>query len=872
MAPDFDPIPSPTAMSSARISDLDLAARLAATLVGSTGPVPEELIQALCCSALESPEGCFVSCLGDGVAAATPSPLTLVGPETCFAAYRDAMPLPWRQLFRQALETGLPVVAASDPATGASARMGVTLRYGQVPLGMVGVAGRSGGYGRAEQQRFAEIAGLLAHGLHVRQQLQERQAALARTEAKLAQQGAILDQIHDSVLTMDLSGFITGWNKGAERLFGYAASEAIGRHILFLYADEREEDRMFNAFLEGNQREFEVRGRHKNGAEFWASITLSLARDAQERPHSIIGYLIDITDQLAAQEKLRLHARIFEQSSEGVVVVDNRGRVVSVNRAFSDITGFAEDEVLGQPPRILESVRRDPGATAEVEFALATSGAWQGELWDERKSGERYPAWVSLAAVRNAAGEETHRFFVFSDLTERKAQEQQIYRLAYYDSLTGLPNRSLLFSLLAQALVESQRRQSHGALLFIDLNRFKTVNDSYGHAAADYLLRDVAERLTKAVRAEDVVSRLGGDEFVIALLDIAQRDDAARVAYKVLDALHHPFQAGDGSHEEVRISAAIGIALFPDDGRDAETLLRHADVAMYRAKQSTADGFLFYSQEMNRRSRERLKLEGALRRALEQGELSLHFQPQLCLTSHRVVGAEALLRWRHPEMGPIPPAEFIPLAEETGLIIPIGQWVINAACAQARAWQDQGLPLVRLAVNLSSRQFQPGLPQQISDTLARHRLTGDVLELEITESMLMHNSERVVAMMEEFQQAGLSLSLDDFGTGYSSLAYLKRFPIDNLKIDQSFVRGLPEDANDSAIARAIIGMAKALKLCVIAEGVETEAQLRFLAEAGCDEIQGYHFSPPLPADEFAALLARVNGAAGIASATPATTH
>ena len=861
VAPELDPIPAAMAVHAARIGDLDLAGRLAAALLGGNGALPDELIRALCCSALESPDGCFVSCLDDLADDDAAASRCALGPEARFAAYRDALPTPWRQLFRQSLESGLPVVADGRLSDDGVPRLGVALRHGPAPLGMVGVAGRPGGYGATEQQRFAAIAGLLAQGLEVRRQLAERQAELARSEAKVAHQSLILDQIHDSVLTLDLSGFITGWNKGAERLFGYTAGEALGRHILFLYADEREEDEMFNAFLEGNQREFEVRGRRKNGEEFWASITLSLARDGQDRPQSIIGYLIDITDQLAAQEKLRLHTRIFEQSSEAVVVVDRSGDVVSVNRAFTEITGFREDQVLGHPPRMLLALRDAPEAAAVVEAALAATGAWQGELEDERCNGERYPAGVSLALVRNASGEETHRFFVFSDLTERKAHEQQVYRLAYYDSLTGLPNRSLLFSLLAQALLESQRRQSHGALLFVDLNRFKTVNDSYGHAAADSLLRDVAERLIRTVRAEDVVAHLGGDEFVIALLDIAHRDDAARVAYKIHDALALPFVAGDGSREEVRISAAIGIALFPDDGRDAETLLRHADVAMYRAKQSTADGFLFYSQEMNRRSRERLKLEGALRRALEQGELSLHFQPQLCLTTQRIVGAEALLRWRHPELGPIPPAEFIPLAEETGLIIPIGAWVINAACAQAHAWQKQGLPLVRLAVNLSSRQFLPGLPQQISEILARHQLSGDVLELEITESMLMHNTERVVAMMEEFQQAGLSLSLDDFGTGYSSLSYLKRFPIDNLKIDQSFVRGLPEDANDSAIARAIIGMAKALKLCVIAEGVETEAQLRFLAEAGCDEIQGYHFSPPLPADEFAALLRRVNGPA-----------
>ena len=367
----------------------------------------------------------------------------------------------------------------------------------------------------------------------------------------------------------------------------------------------------------------------------------------------------------------------------------------------------------------------------------------------------------------------------------------------------------------------------------------------------------MGRRLSTTLRKEDVVSRLGGDEFVLALFDINRREDAAIVAGKILSALAEPFFI---EGHEILLSASIGISIFPDDGRDAETLIRNADVAMYRAKQLGDSGYLYYSREMNLRSLERLKMEGGLRHALERSEFMLHFQPQLDLASSCIIGTEALLRWAPPGRDMVSPAQFIPVAEETGLIVPIGEWVIDAACKQLRAWLDAGLNPVKVAVNLSPRQFSQNLPRTVMRYLREYGISPDLLEVEITESMLMHNTDSVVAMMKEFAEAGIVISLDDFGTGYSSLSYLKRFPIDTLKIDQSFVRGIPQDANDSAIATAIISMAKALKLRVIAEGVETESQLDFLRSAGCDEIQGYWFSKPVPADAFAQLLRETNGA------------
>ncbi|MFZ2524048.1 MAG: EAL domain-containing protein, partial [Candidatus Ferrigenium altingense] len=665
-----------------------------------------------------------------------------------------------------------------------------------------------------------------------------------------------LDQIHDSVIAMDLSGYITGWNKGAEQQFGYTAEEAIGKNILFLYADEDEDALFHEAFLEHGGREMVVKRRKKSGEIFWASLSLSLSRDARGNPTAILGYLVDITERLNAEAELRLQAAIFEYSNESIIVTDVSKRILSVNRSFTKITGYEAHDAIGQLPSILESGLHDQVFYDEMNASIADNGLWIGELWNRRKNGENFPAWMSTSAVRNQEGVITHYFSAFTDLTERKNAEQQIYRLAYHDVLTGLPNRSRLHTLLRQALLEAQRHKTHGAILFIDLNRFKQINDSLGHAHGDILLKEVAKRLTASLRSADIISRIGGDEFVAALVNITKHEDAAIVAQKILDSLSMPIMV---EGHELQISASIGISVYPDDGNDAETLIKNADIAMYRAKQGEAhDGYLFFSPDMNQRALERLKLENSLRRALERDELVLHYQPQQSLQSGRIVGAEVLLRWNRPGTGMVSPAEFIPLAEETGLIVPIGQWILETVCARNKEWQRAGLPIVKLAVNISAKQFRPTLPRLVAEILARHELDARFLELEITESMIMQNVEGVIAMMDDFQQLGTSLSLDDFGTGYSSLSYLKRFPIDKLKIDQSFVRGVTKDADDEAITKAIISLSKNLGLRVIAEGVETEEQLAFLGSAGCEEIQGYYYSRPLPEDDFVKFLQNAN--------------
>ncbi|WP_083685501.1 putative bifunctional diguanylate cyclase/phosphodiesterase [Massilia putida] len=591
-------------------------------------------------------------------------------------------------------------------------------------FGRYEVAGRA--YSVDDLRLLEGLAGLTGSLMQVHSLAQRTTHAYAQVEAQLAHQSQILDQIHESVLTMDRMGYITSWNKGAEHLFGYTALEAVGRNILFLYADEEHDAE--DAFAEQGGRMMEVRRRKKSGEVFWASLSLSPLCDLEDRPVGLIAYLTDIT--------------------------------------------------------------------------------------------------------------------------ERKLAEDRLHHLAYYQELTGLPNRTLFGRLVDQALMVAQRNESTACVLYLDLNRFKLINGTLGRKVGDDLLRQVAERLRNTLRDEDVVAHLSGDEFAVGLFDIRQHFEATTVAQKLQGALEAPFLV---QGHDLRVGASIGIAVYPQDGQDAETLLRMADIAMERAKEHAENpdrSVAFYRLDMNEGMQQRMLIESGLRHALGNGELILHYQPKFEIGSTRLVGAEALVRWRHPVRGMVPPIEFIPLAESTGLIVQVGEWVLEQACAQAAIWQRAGLPPFRLAVNVSAREFTPSLPGRVAETLRRYRLDAHWLELEITESTLMHDIEHVIAIMDRISALGVALSLDDFGTGYSSLSYLKRFPIDTLKIDRSFTTGIPQDPSDCAIASTIIGMGRKLGHRVIAEGVETVEQLEFLRQAGCDEVQGYLYGKPLPAYEF----------------------
>jgi diguanylate cyclase (GGDEF)-like protein/PAS domain S-box-containing protein len=677
------------------------------------------------------------------------------------------------------------------------------------------------------------------------QTLSELSALLEEMRAQRQLLAQVAPAACEPVITMDLAGYLTGWNEGAERLFGYTKEEAIGQHVLFLYADEDNE--VAELFLEHGTSLIEVRRRKKSGEIFWAGLSLSLQHDEAGNPVGLIAKMSEITERLSAEDKLRLHARIIEDSDQGILITDAHERIVSVNTAFTRITGYSAAEAIGKTPDLLRSGRHNADFRAQVRSAMHGSGPWQGEILGRRKNGEIFPQSVSISVVRNEKGETTHAFSIFSDISVFKEAEARMQQLANYDSLTGLPNRTLLNQLVGQALTAARRSNKHGALLVIDLDRFTAIYDTLGHEVGDDLLREVGARFRQVLRDEDVLARIDGGKFAVALLDIQKREHAGIVAQKILGTLDSPIAIDT---HELRIGACIGISVYPEDGLDTASLLRFADAAMSKVQQNGDNGYMFYSSEMNQRAKEHLRIESELRRALGGQQLELHYQPKVSLRSGRIVGAEALIRWRHPERGLVPPGLFIPVAEETGLILDIGTWVLEEACRQIRQWQDAGIDVPPVAVNLSSRQFDRHLPQRVQAVLEQHGVAPDRLKLEITETLLVRGPDQVIPIMNELVAMGLSLALDDFGTGYSSLAYLKKFPISTLKIDRSFVIGLPREQNDCAIAQAIVTMGQQLRQEIVAEGVETPAQMAFLRNLGCDQLQGYLFSPPVPAGDY----------------------
>jgi diguanylate cyclase (GGDEF)-like protein len=505
--------------------------------------------------------------------------------------------------------------------------------------------------------------------------------------------------------------------------------------------------------------------------------------------------------------------------------------------------------VIGKNPSVLSSGRHGASFYAELWAKLLQDGHWQGEIWNRRKSGEAYPELLTITAIRDIEGSLTNYAALFSDISELKENEERIRHLAYYDPLTRLPNRRLLEDRLHVALAHAHRNRLQMAVLFIDLDRFKRINDSLGHEIGDRLLVTIAERLCSSLREDDTVARIGGDEFLVVLSEIDGPDAAAQTAHRLIEALKRPVTVQ--THELV-VTTSIGISLYPDDSDSATELIKNADAAMYRAKATGRDSFQLYEPEMNARSLEHLALETSLHRALERGELRVHYQPVVDPARRRVVGAEALLRWQHPELGLMAPADFIPLAEESGLIVPIGEWVLRSACRQLAQWQRAGRPGFRVAVNISARQFRdPGFVAMAERVLRESDMDAFGLTLELTESMLMDDAQETIDLLERLKGLGFRISLDDFGTGYSSLSYLKRFPIDELKIDRVFIRDIERSADDAAIVSALIGLAHSLRLQVVAEGVETPAQLAFLSTRACDLVQGYHFSRPLPPADFA---------------------
>ncbi len=567
---------------------------------------------------------------------------------------------------------------------------------------------------------------------------------------------------------------------------------------------------------------------------------------------AICGISTDITERKQAETDLMLAKNIIENANEGVVVTDLEGIITDVNEAYESITGYARDEVVGKTPAVNKSGRHDRAFYQAMWNSIHEKGYWQGEIWDRRKGGEVYPKWLSINTVRDEKGKPSNYVGIFSDITTKKATEEQLERLAYYDSLTNLPNRLLFRDRLGQEIAAARRHASRVVLFFIDLDRFKYVNDTLGHAAGDELLQVVANRIKWCVRESDTVSRLGGDEFTVIIPEVDHVDQVSVIAQKIIDDLRRPIALRG---QEVQIGASVGVSMFPDDGEDIDRLSRHADMALYKAKDEGRNNFQFFSAELQTHIAERIALEEDLRKGLERSEFLLHYQPKYNLASGELSGMEALMRWQQPERGLVSPTDFIPLAEENGLIIPMSELVLREACRQTVAWRtSSGLPL-KVAVNLSARQFQqPDLIDVFKSILAETGLPAEALELELTESMVMGSVDEAIRTMQAVRDLGLSLAIDDFGTGYSSLSYLKRFPINTLKIDQSFVRDLTVDSDDASIVQAIIAMGHQLDLHVVAEGVETQEQLEFLRKHGCGEVQGYLMSRPLAVEQFGKLL------------------
>ena len=683
--------------------------------------------------------------------------------------------------------------------------------------------------------------------------LAELDTLLAATRSGLAEANAA--PTADAELELDLAGYLTGWSDGAQRMFGYAAEEALGQHVLFLYAEDDDDGNIAELFFEPDSgatgARTEVRRRKKNGELIWVKLRLLLRHDEAGDPVGMLVELNAADGALSALDKINLHARIIEDSDQGVLITDAHERIVSINSSFTRITGYTPEESIGKTPDLLRSGVHDAEFRAKVRSAMQGEGPWRGEIIGKRKNGELFPQSVTISVVRDEQGKISHTFSLFSDISVHKDAEARMQRMANYDSLTGLPNLCLLNQLVGQALTETKRSQEHGALLVIDITRIGAISDTLGHDVGNGLLCEIGRLFRLSLREADVLARLDGHKFAVALLHIEKREHAAIVAQKLLAALAAPIVIGTHS---LQVGGHIGITVYTEDGTDVPTLIRYADVAMNKAAQNIESAFLFYSEEMNQRAKEHLRIESELRQALSNNELMLYYQPKVSLRSGRIVGAEALLRWRHPVRGLVSPGVFIPVAEETGLILDLGSWVLEEACRQVREWKDANLIMPPIAVNLSARQFDSQLPKRIAAVLERHGVQPDQINLEITESLLVRGTDNVIAIMNELVAMGMALALDDFGTGYSSLAYLKKFPISTLKIDRSFVIGLPYEENDCAIARAIVTMAQQLRQEIVAEGVETAEQMSFLRELGCDQLQGYLFSQPIPAADFAGML------------------
>ncbi|WP_178862037.1 bifunctional diguanylate cyclase/phosphodiesterase [Thiomicrorhabdus cannonii] len=654
------------------------------------------------------------------------------------------------------------------------------------------------------------------------------------------------------VLKKSASGFKTAYvSDNISKILGYPVQESMkpgwwASHIY--HEDKTQALSVFSSVNQKNHLVHEYRFYDTAGDVRYIRDEMLVRRDKKGDVLQITGSWNDVTAEKKQFHELLQIKVIFDATNEGVMITDQECNILNVNRAFTEITGYTFEEIKGRDPSFLKSAKHDTTFYQAMWHQIKNQGYWQGEIYNRRKSGEVYPEILTINLVKDE--HELPRFYVatFTDISQLKASQKELEFLSFYDALTHLPNRSFLMSSLQEQIDASQSLNSHFALLIIDLDYFKDINDSYGHSVGDKVLLEFARRLKQLLANKGIIARLGGDEFAVLLNSLNQPQDAGMLANKLLQITRQEWLIGKN---RLHVSASIGICLYPDHGLNPEQLVQNADAALYRAKSQGRDSYAYYSKEMTEHARKRIELEARLKAALKNDELKLYYQPQISLTSGKLVGLEVLLRWFSREFGTIPPAEFIPIAEETGLIRQLGQWILEEACIQGKKWLDQGLQIQRIAVNISAQQLHlEDIESQIITVIKKTSFPPELLELEITEGALVETEQPVEKLLVTLKKLGVSIAIDDFGTGYSSLAYLKRFSVDMLKIDKSFIDDIETDNDSRAIIQAIISMAHSLNLQVIAEGVENEQQRQYLEMQGCDFYQGYLSSPALSADEF----------------------
>ena len=701
-------------------------------------------------------------------------------------------------------------------------------------------------------QSFAtyDDQGAYLYSMHYMEDVTERKRQVERL--MLSEQ--IMSTSTDLVAYFDQNHIFLAANSVYADYFDVESTEIIGKHAEEVVGAEHYQGYLKYQEIVFNQKEtltFKAWTEYPKMGKRHMEITFAPYLDGEGKVRGFVSRSKDITEISEQEAKLRLSAKVFESTSEGITITDNEGQILAVNPAFSHITGYSEADVIGQNPRILQSDRHDKIFYQAMWQRLSETGQWRGEIWNKRKNGEIYPEFLMISSIKDDANETISYVAVFSDITAIKQAEDELKYQAHHHPLTGLPNRLLLYARLEHSIQHAKREKEQGAVLFLDLDNFKKINDSLGHNAGDAVLREVALRLQKHSREVDTVSHLSGDEYVVVLQAIRTVHDATARAQQILDSLQQPFTV-DGY--ELYVSGSIGIAEFSGED-DIETLLKNADTAMYKAKEGGKNCYQVYSSDLSAATIEKVLLESHLRRAVERNELVLYYQPQVALPAGDIVAVEALLRWQHPDLGLVPPDEFIPLSEETGLIIPMGEWILKTACEQLMIWRKQGLGLRRIAVNLSGKQIQQkNLPEMVERILLETGCPSGSLELEITEGFIMQHPEQSISVLQQIRALGVELSVDDFGTGHSSLNYLKRLPINRLKIDRSFVWDIGENPDGEAITKAVIAMGHSLNLQITGEGIETPDQRKFLEQYRCNEAQGYLFSRPLPADEISELL------------------